>query len=158
MTKTVTVRDNEQGPRRHEGHLQLASRCGRLPPLPMLHWLRVAPQPMLRSPRFLQIPQHRLPAPVLLIPPCQPSANKFLVQVPPSRQDDLGGGAFAPINVADFHRHRLSESQIPGELLGACRMAASSRGPSFHQSWLRSDAPLCLIPVMATTLPAKSSA
>src|ERR1039457_2993590 len=111
MTKTVTVRDNAQGPRRHEGHLQLASRCGRLPPLPMLHWLRVAPQPMLRSPRFLQIPQHRLPAPVLLIPPCQPGANKFLVQVPPSRQDGVGGSAFVPVDVADFLRDRLSESQ-----------------------------------------------
>src|ERR1017187_6269305 len=127
MTKTSTVRDNAQGPRCHEDQLQLASRCGHLPPLAMLHWLRVAAQPMLRSPRFLQIPQHRLPAPVLLIPPCQPSA-KFLVQVPPSRQDDLGGGAFALIDVADLHRDRLSESQSPVELLGSCPMAASSRG------------------------------
>src|ERR1035438_10329327 len=83
----------------------------------------------LRRPRFLlQIPQHRLPARVLLIPPCQPSANKFLVQVRPIRQNDLGGGAFAPIDVADLHRDRLSESQSPVELLGACpRWTARSK-------------------------------
>src|ERR1019366_1236805 len=96
--------------------LQLASRGGRLPPLPRSHRLRVAPQPALRIPRLLlQIPQRRLPARVLLIPPCQPSANKCLVQVPPIRQDDLGGGAVAPINVADLHRDRLSASQSPLE-------------------------------------------
>src|ERR1035437_3440514 len=95
----------------------------------MLHRLRVAPQPTHRTPRLLlRVPQHRLPAPVLLIPTCQPSANKFLVQVAPIRQDDLGGGAFAPIDVADLHRDRLSESQSAGKLLRACRMAASSRG------------------------------
>src|ERR1017187_7073475 len=97
-------------------------------PLPRLHRLRVAPQPTLRIPRLLrQIPQHRLPACALLIPPCQPGANNLLVQVPPIRQDGLGGSAFVPIDVADLHRDRLSESQSPVELLGACPMAASSR-------------------------------
>src|ERR1017187_5135749 len=101
----------------------------RFPPFPRCPRLRIDPQSALRRPRFLlQIPQHRLPARVLLIPPCQPGANKFLVQVPPIRQGDLGGGAFAPIDVADLHRDRLSESQSPVELLGACPMAASSRG------------------------------
>ena len=96
-------------------------------PLPRCHRLRIDPLPALRRPRLLlQIPQHRLPAPVLLIPPCQPGANKFLVQVAPIRQDGLGGDAFVPVDVADLHRDRLSESQIPGELLGACRVAASA--------------------------------
>src|ERR1019366_4389159 len=82
----------------------------RLPPLPWLHGLRGDPRPALRIPRLLlQIPQRRLPARVLLLPPCQPPprTNELLVQVPPIRQDDLGGGAIAPIDVADLHRDRL---------------------------------------------------
>src|ERR1035441_3474217 len=95
-----------------------ASLGGRFPPLPRRNRLRIAPQPTLRVPRLLlQILQYRLPARVSLIPPCQPGANKFLVQVPPIRQDDLGNGALIAVNVTDLHRHYLSESQIPGELL-----------------------------------------
>src|ERR1017187_9717649 len=89
-------------------------------PLPRRNRLRIDPQPTLRIPRLLlQIPQHRLPARVSLISPCQAGADKLLVQVPPIRQDDLGGSAFVPVDAEDFHRHRLSESQSPVELPGA---------------------------------------
>src|SRR5664280_2691317 len=86
-------------------------------PLPRCHRLRIDPLPALRRPRLLlQIPQHRLPAPVLLIPPCQPGANKFLVQVPPIRQDDLGGSA----------AHCLLAAAVPA-------WASAAAVPAWHQ-------------------------
>src|ERR1035441_9847819 len=82
--------------------------------------LRLASQPTLSIPGLLlQILQYRLPSRIPLIPPCQPGTNKFLVQVSPIRQDDLSDGALIAVNVTDLYRHHLSESQIPGELLGA---------------------------------------
>src|ERR1035441_8062338 len=89
-----------------------ASLGGRFPPLPRRHRLRLAPQPTLSIPRLLlQIPQHRLPARVLLIPPRQPGANDLLVQVAPIRQDDFGDGALIAVDVTDLYSHHLSESQ-----------------------------------------------
>src|ERR1017187_168907 len=95
-----------------------ASLGGRFPPLPRRHRLRVAPQPTLGIPSLLlQIPQHRLPACVPLIPPCEAGAAKLLVQVAAIGQDDLGHRPFVAVYVADLYRHHVSESQIPGELL-----------------------------------------
>jgi hypothetical protein len=61
----------------------------RLAPLPWRNWHRIAPLPSLRCPRVLfQVPQRRLRARVLLMPPRQPDANDLQVQVSALRQSE----------------------------------------------------------------------
>src|ERR1019366_9020030 len=121
--------------------------------------LRLASQPTLSIPGLLlQILQYRLPACVLLIPPRQSGADKLLVQVAAIRQDDLGHRPFVAVDVADLHRHHLSESQIPGELLCPRPEWLLHSGQSIPHSRMCSAAPLCITRMVspsltATTLP-----
>src|ERR1035437_1611139 len=128
MTKILTVRNNAHGPRHPKRH---STTCEpRQPPSTTTK----EPPASGRSTTHASHPALPSPDPAAPTPGVRtadttmpPSAIKCLVQVAPNRQDGLGSGAFVPVDAADFHRDRLSESQSPVELLGACPMAASSR-------------------------------
>ena len=57
---------------------------------------------------------------VPLIPPSQPGADQFAIQVPPVRQDDLRDRAFVAIHIPHPDRYHLAKGQISRELFRAC--------------------------------------
>jgi len=132
--------------------------------LPRCDGFAISPEAPLRCPRlYLKHGQGRLMPGVSLIPPSQPGADQFPIQVSPIRQDDLSDGSFVAIHIPHSHRHDFAEGQISVNCFARVPNACFDSGQSIPQSRMRSARLLCMTlivspSVIATTLPAKSSA